>query len=232
MRERIFQDQDFHPGEVRWNELFYDEEKSLEENVDDLIDDQIWVQFINGANLHVDWYHAFDIDGNYYVTISHNEEHKDWKAVRRLECRTVQDLRKNVVDQVQFALSLPSLPKHVVDYGSSSLWNTRTDRLILDHLRPPQEQLEKLDEMLFDISYMDGHNLQVDWLPPHDPQGRFVITLRFDSRGGEARSDDFWANREWRSMPSVKVLETWECESILELRQILRETHQQFSEIA
>jgi len=100
---RLFSDTDFAPGKVRWNELLLDADIAIEEQLDNLHDDAVWVEYSDICSLHIHWRPDFNPGGRFYVIISKNRDDEEFNPVCEKSCKTIAELQLLVPEMVKIA---------------------------------------------------------------------------------------------------------------------------------
>src|SRR4051794_35978651 len=103
----IFTESDFVPGVVISNWLELDPDRPLEDQVENLYEGEVVVQFPDGRVLDVDWRPSLDVSGKFYVTLSEATKNEEWKPFMVRTCRPIAELRRLVAEMVHVARTQP-----------------------------------------------------------------------------------------------------------------------------
>ena len=179
MKQHILGLSDVAPAIITFDGLILDPELPLEAQAEwELKEDLFSASFPNGCTLDIGWYPSFDPTGGFGIAL--NQTTVYWEPFIKRECQSIDDLKKIVAELVEIAKRRPSIPQVLQDDSKAWPAHPLSDDLILDPMAPLNSQLDALREKMF-WAFYETYRIRVGWVPPHSPDGEFVVTL---SRAG------------------------------------------------
>jgi hypothetical protein len=195
MRQRVFSPEDLLPGKAIWDTFELDPDIPLELQLEEFSQDLMLVEFENGCALDVGWYPQ--CSGSFCVALNQDED--AWNPFAEWSCRSIPELRRIVREAIQIAAARPSIPQYVFRQGQDLAGEFISNNLKIDPLRPLSQQAATLTGRLFEL-WTDRLILSVEWQPPSDPRGEFVVILQEDSRD--------WVQRIWDKEAGKQITPT------------------------
>jgi len=222
MKTLIFTQKDFGLGTLRENNMLLDPELPLADQVDDLEEDLLWATFPNGVHLWIGWFPAHRADGEFAVGLVHNPDAGGVPS-HECRCRSISELQGIVKEAVSIAVGIKGL-YILAGYNELDADWVWLNELVLEADRPLEEQTASLKAELFEAAFVEGYVLTVGWIPAHDPNGRFVLSLK--RTRGEWVLDPAYSDvvpRRERKPESWEPFMEKQCRSIPELKMIVKD---------
>ena len=221
MQKLFFGPDDFPGGEIDWNSMEADFDPVAEEYYRDLL----LVSFPNACTLYLTWYEARGGQPPFFgIALS---QHPEWEYTPFAEstCATPEELRPVVRSAATVAASRPSIRRRMwLEWNVGTQLFPLVDRLVLDPLSSPSEQLDALSGQLFVDFIPYEHALTIDWEPPHLFPGEFVIRLYRDPDDRQSLNDNDPPETYPRS--SWELTETWRSADPAMIKQIVQPLYQ------
>ena len=84
----------FNPGKIVYNEFCVDFSRPFKEQLDNLLEDLLQVEFFNGYLLDLGWYPEYDEEGEFVIRVIKDQ---DWESpVYKKKCKDEDQLFHNL----------------------------------------------------------------------------------------------------------------------------------------